>query len=1500
MSLASWLRPLKAALTRTPARRATGKRPARRWCLEALEDRTVPASRFTEFPNVPQPNTMITDADGTMWFQETAADGVTSQLARIDATGNVTPYPDVHPAFIAAGPSGRLWLTEWIPTTANYNDPNLHTQVEEIDTSGGAPTVLATYTLPDRPSPYGGPLILYDSGRNGVWFTTGWGRIYDAQNNQQQFGFLDAGTGSVQTFTSAVTYRTANVALDTVHQVLWLTATANDNREAGIERITLPVDPHASLSRTNVNAQWITDPNYFAARGLTLGPDGDVWATSEYPSGILKIDPTNGRLIARYKVPTYNSQPYAMVSDSAHNCLWFTEGNAPNIGRISTDGLILEDPIPSNNDAQASIALGLGSDNAVWFTEKSGNQVGRMRLSNQAPVATLDSSGTNVITHDSAGNLVATINEGVPLTFRATAAVPGDGDDSSLAYTWSLPNGSTKSWSDPTADYFFNDNGTYQVTLKVDDPFGGSANFRLTVTVNNVPPTVLVAPLPAPGGYLSAVTTDVSATGDQVSLLTDAAQLPAPDGRMVTLFTNQAGEYGFRFFNADGTNAGRVVITSPVTSLVSAEHLTLQGNKIIVAGHDTSGAVVLERFKADGSLDASFGVGASHSVSTGLDSSEAITVQRANGYILVAGSIGQADSTGKAPLAVLRYTADGRRDQSWNQTGKVTSPFPGYITAALAVQNDGKILVGQTDSLNFIVLRYDSSGSLDTGFGDYVSGNTGPQTGWNNDVAFTGGGTGIELTALALEPDGRIIAAGIGGLVRYQTNGRLDTSFGPLQDGVLSFSGAGSPVYHYNRNQSLDVSQPPTPASLQLAFENLYGGLDAPPVGVAVDPNTGAILVGGGYQFAVVRLNADGTLDTSFGPNQSGMAFYRNDGLASAMALQADGSVAMLGNNSAGIAVVRFTQVASHTVAGQSLAFTFRADDASWDDQAAGFVFTIDWGDGTPIQTIPRTPYNGYGYDGHGNRTSIDHTFAHAGTFTVSVRATDKDGGVSGLTSSNSFTVTIDALGTAGLQAALNGALLADPATGHATVNLGTGGQAAADAFMAVFAPNAPSPLQPPAGAAVPIDIVMTFAPGVSFTEETLAVPPGLRVQINGGDWHGGSPALTLASGNLTVTGATFVNATDAPTILVTGGRLTLRNDVIQESTGYGQVAIQVTGGTMDLGTASSPGGNTLNINGTGAFIHNAVPVPAVGDVFTVNGVPLTPSSLSGVAWEDFNDDGQVDFGEAGIRGVTITLTGTDDLGSPVSLSQTTDADGAYVFLGLRPGAYRVTETQPAGYLQGTDTVGTAGGSLAAADQFLIPLGPGVDGLNYNFGERPAAGGTVRHGQAAGIGFWNNKNGQALIKSFNGGTGHQLADWLAATLPNTFGARAGGNNLTGKSNADIAALFQQDFVMKGVKLDAQVLATALSVYATNATLDSTGVAAQYGFTVGGDGLGTATVNVGSDGDAFGVASNTTMTVMDVLLAADAQAVNGVLYGGSTTKRSHANDVFSAINQAGGL
>jgi hypothetical protein len=306
----------------------------------------------------------------------------------------------------------------------------------------------------------------------------------------------------------------------------------------------------------------------------------------------------------------------------------------------------------------------------------------------------------------------------------------------------------------------------------------------------------------------------------------------------------------------------------------------------------------------------------------------------------------------------------------------------------------------------------------------------------------------------------------------------------------------------------------------------------------------------------------------------------------------------------------------------------------------------------------------------------------------------------------------------------------------------------------------------------------------------------------------------------------------------------------------------------------------------------------------------IPPASLSGTVFEDFNDDGQIDFGERGIPGVVITLGGTDDLEHAVSRSLITDGDGTYLFNDLRPGSYTITEAQPAGFTQGIDTVGTwagiARGSLAGADQFFDAFSKddyaaiGTAGINYNFGERPAATGPVQRGQTAGIGFWNNKNGQSLILSLNGGTGTQLGDWLAATFVNTFGRNAGANNLAGKGNAYVAAFFQAEFQLQGPKLDAQLLATALSVYVTNATLDPTKVAAPYGFTVGGDGAGTATANVGSSGDAFGVANNTTMTVMDLLLATDEQAVDGLLYGGNAAKRNEANAVYSALNQSGGL
>jgi hypothetical protein len=447
-------------------------------------------------------------------------------------------------------------------------------------------------------------------------------------------------------------------------------------------------------------------------------------------------------------------------------------------------------------------------------------------------------------------------------------------------------------------------------------------------------------------------------------------------------------------------------------------------------------------------------------------------------------------------------------------------------------------------------------------------------------------------------------------------------------------------------------------------------------------------------------------------------------------------------------------------------------------------------------------------------------------------------------------------------------------------------------------------------------------------TASVLAGAPSLATPATATSPIGPYP-ITVAPGNLTAANYTFafVNGTlhidPAATGTALGASLltplagvdtvalTASVTVIPPGAGSpsGSVDFFDTTTGIDLGHAPLSGGTaTFNVPPLAAGPHVLrATYSGDGNFLSSSGTlsltALVPASLSGSVFADFNDDGQINFGESGISGVIVHLTGTDDLGHGVDRALQTGGNGAYLFGNLRPGSYYLTKvTQPSGYTPGIDSVGTAGGSLSTtvADQFFVRLAQGVNGRNYNYGERPAATGPVQQGQTAGIGFWNNSNGQALILAFNGGgTSHQLGDWLAATFVNLYGANS-GNNLMGKNNAYVAALFQQDFQQQGPKLDAQVLATALSVYATNATLDSTQAAAAYGFTVSGYGVGTATFNVGSNGDAFGVANNTTMTVMDLLLATDAQTVHGLLYNGNTTRRNEATNVYGSLNQAGGI
>ena len=102
----------------------------------------------------------------------------------------------------------------------------------------------------------------------------------------------------------------------------------------------------------------------------------------------------------------------------------------------------------------------------------------------------------------------------------------------------------------------------------------------------------------------------------------------------------------------------------------------------------------------------------------------------------------------------------------------------------------------------------------------------------------------------------------------------------------------------------------------------------------------------------------------------------------------------------------------------------------------------------------------------------------------------------------------------------------------------------------------------------------------------------------------------------------------------------------------------------------------------------------------------------------DAANTGVHDANEIGVGGVKITLTGTTSTGLAVTLTQTTKSDGTYFFNNLAAGKYTIKETQPASLADGTDILGTLGGTMTN-DQFAtITVAASANGTKYDFGEK--------------------------------------------------------------------------------------------------------------------------------------------------------------------------------------
>ncbi len=252
-------------------------------------------------------------------------------------------------------------------------------------------------------------------------------------------------------------------------------------------------------------------------------------------------------------------------------------------------------------------------------------------------------------------------------------------------------------------------------------------------------------------------------------------------------------------FGPDGDGTVRTPFPG-VRSIGRAVALQPDG-KILVAGQvsagqdspeKSTGDFALVRYLTDGRLDASFDGDGRVITSVFPDFEERVrglTVQP-DGKIVAAG-YGAATAGGSDgalnDFVVLRYNTDGSPDASFGGDGIVTTDFGvnrDDRAAAVIVQPDGKLVVAGHSQLEesnvFALARYNTDGSLDTAFG---ADGSGLQT---TDFP---GGTGGRANALVLVPGGKLVAAGIRdlgdfrdaaefALVRYQPNGREDTTFG--------------------------------------------------------------------------------------------------------------------------------------------------------------------------------------------------------------------------------------------------------------------------------------------------------------------------------------------------------------------------------------------------------------------------------------------------------------------------------------------------------------------------------------------------------------------------------------------------------------------------------------------------------------------------------------------------------------------------------------------------
>lgn len=305
--------------------------------------------------------------------------------------------------------------------------------------------------------------------------------------------------------------------------------------------------------------------------------------------------------------------------------------------------------------------------------------------------------------------------------------------------------------------------------------------------------------------------------------------------------------------------------------------------KILAGGGSSDGSKygqLLLRYNADLTPDTSFGSNGSvvyNGSGSGSDSGRTLLIQD-DGKMLTAGTRAVGSNYS---LLIGRYNTNGSLDTSFGSNGtatlnsKATTSDYGF---GAVLQPDGKIVVtgynydSATYLYSLILARFNANGTLDTTFGT------------NGVVVYNGSSNGYDTaSSLALQSDGKLVAAGYrydsGGnqdflIVRFNANGSVDTSFGT--NGAVKYNGAA------NKADTANALLIQSDGKVLVAGRS-YNGAN--------------------QDILIIRLNTNGTVDTTFGTN--GAVTYNssgnNDDNANSLALRADGKLIVGGTYNDGI-----------------------------------------------------------------------------------------------------------------------------------------------------------------------------------------------------------------------------------------------------------------------------------------------------------------------------------------------------------------------------------------------------------------------------------------------------------------------------------------------------------------------------------------------------------------------------------------------------------------------